>query len=162
MSKIAKIFFSFFLTISIWMATCSVRLNSLRGAIFNRQWHFTCNPWAYWWPTWSCQRASWLDVAILLTLTTSQKQESRWEKPLQGTWGDSADPGRAALAAKKARVFASKRRLSSPPEAWKWNCLTSQGYLYSQEHSLALTHSRGLPGKLALHSDTAAWASTGW
>lgn len=40
----------------------------------------------------------------------------------------------------------SKRWLSHPPEAWKWICLTSQGYLYSQEHSLALTHSRGLPG----------------
>lgn len=67
-------------------------------------------------------------------------------KPLQETWGDSADPGRAALAAKRPECLRQRGGCLLLLRHESENCLTSQGYLYSQEHSLALTHSRGLPG----------------
>lgn len=160
MSKIAKILF-FFSTISIWMATCSVRLNSLRGAIFNRQWHFTCNPWAYWWPTWSCQQASWLDVAILLTLTTSQKQESRWENHYKRlgvtpqTLGERPSLQKGpSVCVKETVLFSSggmKVKLSYQP-----------GLFIFTRAFFSINTFTWPARQLILHSDTAAWASTGW
>lgn len=45
-----------------------------------------------------------------------------------------------------AGAFVSKRRLFSPPQAWKRICLAGQVYLYSQEHSSALARSHGPAG----------------
>lgn len=62
-------------------------------------------------------------------------------------WGDSADPGKSGPRCKKGPECLRQRGgclllLRHESEI----VLAGQGYLYSQEHSLALTHSRGLPG----------------
>lgn len=146
----------FFLTIST--RTFTMRLTGLREALFNRQWHFTCNPWAYWWPTWSCQPASWSNVAILLTLTTSQKQESRRENRSRRfgvTLGERPSLQKdQSICVKEMVVFSS----------WgtKVNLSYQPGLFIFTRAFFSINIFTWPARQCVLHSDTAAWASTSW
>lgn len=155
--QVSKIAILIFWTISIGMATFSVRLS---GALFTRQWHFTCSPRAYRWPTWSCQPA-WSDVEILLTLTSSQKQESRWENRYTRFGVTPQTLGERPLLRKGLSICVKEMVVFS---SWgmKVNLSCQPGLFIFTRAFFSINTFTWPARQRVLHSDTAAWASTGW